>query len=203
MTNDLELMDLMAKSGCLGHVVGFESISPASLQTMKKAPNLKGGFKSYKPQLEIMRDYGLQTWAAFTIGHDHDTKESIEQTLEFALENKFAFAAYNILLPYPGTKLYQQLKDENRLLYDGKWWLHPDYRFNNAVFKPKNMSADELTALALHVRTVFNSPASIFQRIWDFKTHLRNPYRAGVYLAYNPIFRKETFKKQGVELGSW
>jgi len=201
MTQDLELMSLMAQSGCLGHVIGFESINPESLKTMKKASNLKGGFESYQSQLEILRDHGLQTWAAFTLGHDHDTLESIENTLNFALENKFTFAAFNILLPYPGTKLYQSLLAEKRLLFDGKWWLHPDYRFNHAAFQPRQMTADELTRAAFHARKTFNSFNSIFQRVWDFKTNLRNPYRLGVYLAYNPLFRQETLKKQGLKLG--
>jgi len=201
MTEDLELMDLMARSGCLGHVIGFESISPASLQSMKKAPNLNGRFQNYKPQLEILRDYGLQTWAAFTIGHDHDTAESIEQTVEFAIANKFAFAAFNVLIPYPNTPLYNQLAAEGRLLYDGKWWLHPAYRFNNAPFQPKHMSADELTAAGLRARKVFNSPLSIARRAFDLKTNMRSLLRLSKYLTYAPLFRKEMYRKHGLKFG--
>ncbi|PKN90853.1 MAG: methylase [Chloroflexi bacterium HGW-Chloroflexi-6] len=200
MTGDRELMDLMAQSGCLGHVVGFESIDQANLRLMQKNQNMLDGFTAYKPQLEILRDYGLQTWAALTVGHDCDTPESVERTLEFAMKNKFTFAAFNLLMPYPGTPLYQQLKDEKRLLYDGKWWLHDDYRFNHAAFIPKNMSPEQLTELTFWMRRTFNSPASIFYRVTDFKTNLRNPYRFGVYLVYNPLFRKETLKKQGIRL---
>lgn len=200
MTRDPELMDLMARSGCLGHVIGLESIDQANLRLMKKSQNMLGGFESYRQPLEILRDYGLQTWAAFTIGHDCDTPESIERTLEFALKNKFTFAAFNILLPYPGTPLYRQLESEGRLLYDGKWWLHPDYRFNHAAFVPKHMSPEKLTELTYGLRRAFNSPASVLKRAFDFKTNLRNPYRFGVYLIYNPLFRKETLKKQGVKL---
>ena len=116
MTQDLELMELMVKSGCLGLVVGFESITPQSLRSMKKSPNVSGGFKRYGSQLKIMRDYGLQLWAAFTLGHDYDTRESIEQTLEFSWENKFPLAAFNILVPYPGTPLYRQLAADRSLL---------------------------------------------------------------------------------------
>lgn len=201
MTLDRELMSLMVRSGCLGHVIGLESINPESLSEMKKSSNLKGGFDSYRPQLDILRDYGLQTWAAFTLGHDHDTRTSIEATLDFALKNKFTFAAFNILLPYPGTPLYRRLQDEGRLLFDGKWWLHPEYRFNHAAFQPRNMTPDELTRATFHARRVFNSFPSIFYRIWDFKTNLRSPYRLGAYLAYNPLFRRETLKKQGRKLG--
>jgi radical SAM superfamily enzyme YgiQ (UPF0313 family) len=202
MTNDLELMDLMAKSGCLGNVIGFESIQAQNLRSMHKGQNLKGrhGYEHYTEQLNILRDYGLQTWAAFTLGHDYDTRDSILRTLDFALENKFTFAAFNTLLPYPNTPLYKRLEAEGRLLYDGKWWLHEDYRYNYAAFRPALMTPDELTEMSYHARKTFNSVGSIFSRVWDFKTNMRNPYRLGVYLIYNPIFRRETLKKQGVRL---
>lgn len=202
MTQDRELMDLMVKSGCLGYVIGFESIDPLSLRAMQKSPNLAGGpFAGYRPQLQILRDYGLQTWAAFTLGHDHDTPASIQRTLEFALENKFAFAAFNILMPYPGTPLYRRLQTAGRLLYAGQWWLHPNYRFNHAAFVPKWMTPDELTQAAWQARTAFNSPGAIWRRAFELKTNMRTLYRLGAYLAYNPLFRKEVFKKQGLKLG--
>jgi radical SAM superfamily enzyme YgiQ (UPF0313 family) len=201
MTHDRQLMDLMTRSGCLGNVIGFESIDQNDLRRMKKGQNLTPRFEQYKAELEVLREFGLQTWAAFTVGHDGDTPESIQRTLDFALENKFTFAAFNILLPYPGTSLYQRLQAENRLMFDGNWWLHPDYRFNHAAFQPKNMSADELTYWSFHARRTFNSLGSIFYRMFEFNTNLRNPLRLGVYLAYNPMFRKEVFKKQGLKLG--
>ncbi|MBN1219733.1 MAG: B12-binding domain-containing radical SAM protein [Anaerolineae bacterium] len=201
MTEDRELMDLMVKSGCLGHVVGFESINPLNLHSIKKTPNLNGKFENYRPQLEILRDYGLQTWAAFTIGHDHDTVESIEQTVEFAMANKFAFAAFNVLMPYPNTLLYRQLAAEGRLLYSGRWWLHPDYRFNYAAFQPRLMSPAELTEAGFRARTTFNSPLSIIRRTFDLKTNMRSLFRLSQYVAYAPLFRREMYKKHGLRFG--
>jgi radical SAM superfamily enzyme YgiQ (UPF0313 family) len=203
MTNDLELMELMAKSGCMGHVVGFESISPDSIKLMKKAPNLmhKQGWDRYEAQVEILRQFHMQTWATFTLGHDFDTIESIKQTHEFAMRNRFCFAAYNILMPYPGTPLYDRLNSEGRLLFDGKWWLHPEYRFNQATFIPKNMTPDELTDVIWSCRDKWNSPRSIFWRMWDFKTHMSSFTRLFMYLAYNPLYAKESYKKQGMLFG--
>lgn len=200
MTNDRELMDLMVKSGCVGNVIGFESLSKNSLVSMKKGQNLSRSYDAYKPQLEILRDYGLQTWAAFTLGHDYDTPDSIKRTLDFALENKFTFAAFNTLLPYPSTPLYTKLQKEGRLLYDGKWWLHPDYRYNYAAFQPALMSADKLTEMSYYARRTFNSVRSVVRRAFEPKTNMRSLYRFGVYVTYNPIFRKETLKKQGIRL---
>ena len=210
MTHDPELMSLLAESGCIGNVIGFESLNPDNLKAMKKAPNLmrKGqrtfrgeGWERYQAQCEVLRDHHLQTWAAFTLGHDGDTLESIRETSDFAMRNKFCFAAYNILMPYPNTPLYDRLESEGRLLWDGKWWLHPQYRFNHAAFKPKNMSPDELTEACWECRYKWNTASSIFRRAWDFKTHMSSLTRFMIYLQYNPIYAKEAYKKQGMLFG--
>ncbi len=203
MTEDRELMDLMVRSGCLGHVVGFESLGEENLRSVRKTPSLKGlgSGGDYAEPLRIIRDYGLQLWAAFTLGYDHDTPESIQRTVEFAVESKFCFAAFNILMPYPGTPLYENLRREGRLLYDGRWWLHPDYRFNHAAFRPGRMSPEALTEACFAARKRFNGFGSIVRRAFDFKTNMRSLYRLGVYLRYNPLFRRETFKKQGMRFG--
>lgn len=201
MLHDEELMRLMVKSGCLGLVIGFESISPESVSEMNKGTNKKGSSEMYKWEIEQLRKWGLQTWAAFTVGHDSDTLESIRATCDFAIKNKFTFAAYNILMPYPNTPLYERLEREGRLLYDGKWWLHEEYRFNYASIIPKNMTADELTEISFDCRRRFNSVGSIFRRALEPHTNLRTPYRFMTYLVYNPLFRKEVFKKQGMRFG--
>ncbi len=201
MTTDPELMELMASSGCLGNVIGFESIDLDNLVEMGKAPNLNGGADQYAEQIEILRQYGLQTWAAFTIGHDHDTPESILALLEFALKHRFSFTAFNVLMPYPGTPLYQRLQAEGRLLYDGQWWLHPEYRFNFAAFRPARMSADELTQLGFHCRKEFNSVKNIIWRALEPRTNLRSLYRFAIYAVYSRLFRQESFKKHGMRLG--
>lgn len=202
MTEDEELMQLMMKSGCLGNVIGFESIDGETLKAINKSSNIQGaGFDGYKKQLEILRKYGHQTWAAFTIGHEKDTKESILNTLAFAKKHKFAFAAYNVLMPYPNTQLYEDMAKDDRLLYDGKWWLHDDFRFNHAPYRPYGLTSEELTEVGFYCRKSFNTIGSILYRATDFKTNMRTPYKLATYLIYNPLFRKEVYKKQSMQLG--
>lgn len=205
MLDDPELMRLLIQSGCLGFVIGFESLNEDNLKAMRKAPNRKrqGSMDNghYAEVIEELRAHGLQTWAAFTIGHDHDTVDSILATADFAIQSKFTFAAYNVLMPYPGTPLYDRLKADGRLLYDGHWWIHPEYRFNHAAFKPKLMTADELSEVGFECRKRFNSVRSITSRFFEPRTNLSSPYRAMTYLLYNPLFRKEVHKKQGLHFG--
>lgn len=201
MLQDKELMELMVASGCLGLVIGFESISPQNIQDMHKFTNTRASSEMYAAEIEQLRAWGLQTWAAFTVGHDGDTVESIRATCDFAIRNKFTFAAFNILMPYPNTPLYAKLQQENRLLYDGCWWLHEAYRFNYCSIVPKNMTPDELTEISFDCRRRFNSVGSIISRALEPRTNLRTPYRFMTYLLYNPLFRKEVFKKQGLRFG--
>lgn len=207
MTDDPELMDLLEASGCMGNVIGFESLARPALRAMAKGPALRSrpngatDWDRYARAIEVLRRHHLQTWAAFTLGHDHDTEASIRETCDFALAHKFCFAAFNILMPYPGTPLYDRLAAEGRLLYDGQWWLHPAYRFNHAAFVPAQMSPDALTAACFEARRRWNTPGSVLRRFLDPQTHLSSPARAMLYLAYNPLYRHETHKKQGMRLG--
>ena len=201
ITHDKTAMKLMADSGCLGHVMGFESITQESLHDAKKLSNLKN-FTNYTYEIEVLREHAMQTWAAFTLGYDNDTYDSIMATMEFALKHKFTFAAFNILMPYPGTPMYQEFLEQNRLLYAGKWWLHPEYRFNHAAFIPKNMTADELTHVTHLARQKFNSIPSLLYRFSDFKTNFKTLWRAMSYWRYTTLFRKEVYKKHNMRFGS-
>ena len=200
MAHDRELMDLMVASGCFASLIGFESIDTEALQEMKKVPNLLE-YNNYEREIETLKEYGLQIWATFVLGHDYDTPESLRKMLDFALRHKFAFAAFNVLTPYPNTPLYRKLQEEDRLLYDDKWWLHPEYRFNYAPFKPAQMTAEELTQVSFDIRAKWNSFGAILKRFFDPRTNMRTPYRMMIYWMYNPLFRKEMLKKQGMFFG--
>lgn len=200
VTRNLPLMKLLERAGNWGNVTGFETITPESLRDARKSPNIPK-FSHYKEEVRILREHGMQSWAAFTLGYDHDTQESIEATVDFALNSRFTLAAYNILMPYPNTPLYRKLEKEGRLLWGGKWWLHPDYRFNHAAFVPKLMTPGELTDACHAARTRFNSIPSLFKRFADVKTHLRSLSRIGAFWKYTLLFKKEIPKKHGMRFG--
>jgi radical SAM superfamily enzyme YgiQ (UPF0313 family) len=197
---DPELMRLLADSGCIGNVIGFESITADSLRDAKKSPNLPS-FTDYQREIDALRAHGMQTWASFTLGYDHDTRESILATECFARRQRFTFGAFNILMPYPNTPLYRKLAQENRLLYDGKWWLHPAYRFNHAAFTPQRMSAEELTDACHEARVRFNSLPSLAYRFSDLQTNMRTIWRMAMYWRYTLLFRREVYQKHAMRFG--
>jgi hypothetical protein len=104
-------------------------------------------------------------------------------------------------MPYPNTPFYERMKREGRLLYDGKWWLHDDYRFGMTGMKPKSCSAEELARACLDARMRHSSAYQIARRCTDRRTHMKNLTSFVTYLAYNPLFRDEMSKKHGMMLG--
>jgi radical SAM superfamily enzyme YgiQ (UPF0313 family) len=161
---DEEFVQLLAASGCFGILIGFESLNPTNLKSMNKGVNLKAG--AYEMGLANLRKYRIRIYATFIFGYDEDDETSFETTFKFAQEHKFYIAAFNHLMPFPGTPLYKRLEQENRLLYE-KWWLDDTYRFNIIPFQPKNMSPAQLQRGCLDARRKFFNFRNIQDRSFD------------------------------------
>ncbi|MEJ2122677.1 MAG: radical SAM protein [Alphaproteobacteria bacterium] len=198
IAKDPSLVKLMAKSGCMSALIGFESLNPENLKLMKKGWNLK--FGDYETSIRTFRDAGIMIYGTFVFGYDHDTPDAFDEAVEFAIRNKFFLANFNPLTPTPGAPLFDRLKHEDRLIYD-RWWLDPNFRYGEATYHPRGMTADELTEGCYRARQAFNTYGSVMRRVSDWRTNLRSPYRAWIYFLSNQISRREIFKKQGRPLG--
>ena len=202
-TRDPSLVRLMARSGCLSALIGFESLDERNLQQMKKRWNLK--WTDYATAIQVLRDAGILVYGTFILGYDHDTPDAFDLTLDFALRHKLFLANFNPLTPTPGTPLYERLGRQGRLLYD-RWWLDPSYCYGEATFRPSGMSAEQLTRGCYRARTAFYSYSSIGRRLFGRGGNLRSgaswvPWPAAVYLLSNLVSRREIHSKQGRRLG--
>ncbi|MDD5008250.1 MAG: radical SAM protein [Syntrophorhabdaceae bacterium] len=198
MAKDRGLIGLMKKSGCLGLLVGLESLDPANLELMGKRWNGDDG--GFKEALKVFRDNGIAIYGTFVFGYDNDDADSFKRALDFALEQKFFLAAFNHLVPFPGTPLYDEMKKDGRLLYD-KWWLEPDNKFGDVVFTPKRMSAKQLSERCFEARKKFFSAQSIIKRSLDFDSNCRNSEMMAYFFSINLFSGREVEKRQGWPLG--
>lgn len=199
IANDSELLDLMVKSGCRGVLIGMESLDPENLRDMGKEWNLAGG--SYAESLRRFREHGLAVYGTFVFGYDHDDRDTLLRSVEFAREHKLFLAAFNHLVPFPGTPLYQRLEQQGRLLKP-KWWLDPTSRVGEVVFRPKRMEPEELEAACLDARRRFYCWSSIWQRMWDSQSNVNSPLMLGVYLGLNLESHFDIDRRQGLRLGA-
>lgn len=191
------MLTAMRDSGCILVLIGFETLNPENLQLMNKAANIK--IKKYEDAIRNIYWHKLMIYATFVLGYDYDTPESIQATLQFAMDNNFAVANFNPLIPMPGTRLYERLEEKGRLIYP-KWWLEEGYKYGDTAYFPESMTPDELKEGCKNARFSFNTYKNIFLRLFRNKVHW-NPFHMAVFFVLNFISRKEIHRKQGKVLG--
>jgi radical SAM superfamily enzyme YgiQ (UPF0313 family) len=174
VTDDPSLVRAMALGGCTGVFVGFESLTDQNLSdARKKTPKAA----DYARRVTILHDNGIQVNGSFVLGFDHDRKDVFERTAEWIEQNRMECATFHILTPYPATPLFRQMEFEGRLLHRD-WSL---YDTAHAVFRPKNMSPEELEeGYAWIYRRLFSHTSIWRRRPEDWRAVA--PYLAMSYL---------------------
>jgi radical SAM superfamily enzyme YgiQ (UPF0313 family) len=195
--HDEEFLSLLKAAGCMGVLIGFESLDENNLRDMKKGFNtMKGGFPA---ALSNLKRHDIRVYATFIFGYDHDTEESFERSVDFAIDQRFYIAAFNHLTPFPGTPLYQKLKAAGRLRYDA-WWLDERYRYNDLPFTPARLAPEEVTRLCVESRRRFYSWPNILRRGLG-RANRRNGFMLRNYLPINAMHRADVSGRNGYPLG--
>lgn len=197
MAKDEKLLKAMKKSGCELILIGFESLNQENLNQMNKSFNYMMGERD--ELVKRIHDAGIGIYATFVFGYDHDNEQTINDAMAFSKKHNFYTAAFNHLLPFPNTPLYNRLKSENRLIYD-KWWLADGYRYGELAFHPKLLSAEKLSQLCRNARKEFSSPKTVLHR--GFASLRRtSPLLWGVFWGMNLRLGEEIDLKMNVPIG--
>lgn len=162
---DDELLDLAARSGCRGLLVGFESLNQESLKEAKKAFNMR---HDYHEVVRKIRARGIALMGCFVFGFDHDTLETFDRTVDFVMSSHMDLPRYAIAVPFPGTGLFKRLKAEGRITTEN-WSL---YDGQHVVFQPRQMTADELLRGTRRAWKKTYSYSSMLRRLAGSRTQL-------------------------------
>ncbi len=159
LSHDRELMELVARSGCKGLLIGLETISAASLKDAGKQFNES---VSYKPFIQDLHQLGIAVQGCFVFGLDHDTPEVFDETVEFAIDAGVDLPRFAVLTPFPGTPLHRRLKHEQRII-SNDWEL---YDGQHVVFQPKHMSVEQLATGHERAWKMVYRWSAIGRRLW-------------------------------------
>ena len=197
MAKDEKLLRAMKKSGCEIILIGFESLNEANLNQMNKSFNYALGERD--ELVKRVHDAGMGIYATFVFGYDNDDERTVNDAVEFAKKHNFYTAAFNHLLPFPNTALYERLKADGRLIYD-KWWLAEGYNYGELAFNPKLLSAEKMSSLCRDARKEFSSPKTVLSR--GFASLGRtSPLMWGLFWAMNLRLGEEIDQKMNVPIG--
>jgi radical SAM superfamily enzyme YgiQ (UPF0313 family) len=197
VARDPELLDLMQRSGCMGLLIGFESLDDDLLRATGKTVNRS---EDYSTALKELRARGIVIYSTFMFGLEGDCPELMDRETEFCIRERTFLAAFNHVVPFPGTPLYRSLAEAGRLSSDA-WWLEKDYRFGMLAFEPKGMTRRELEDRCHAARRRFYGLASIFRRSLDWRANTRSLARGLTFWTINLLMRRELTSKFGRPLG--
>jgi len=161
MAYDLELVRLAKRSGCLGVLVGLETLKKDLLRAIGKPVDPA----RYKENIRVLQNHGIFVQGEFIFGFDEDDPSVFAETVRFAKEAQLASARFAILKPYPGTRLYDQWIREGRITVDN-WG---NYHTKNVVFTPAQMTAEALSRGRNWAYEQFFSVRSTYERIGLFR----------------------------------
>jgi len=108
------LLNLMARAGCSRISYGVESAS----SEVRDVFNKKITMEQVGETFNSTRSAGIKILAYFMLGAPRETRKSIEETLALSLKLNPDFAYYSIVVPYPGTDLYDNALSDGLLEYD-------------------------------------------------------------------------------------
>ena len=157
---DIELVDLMAESGCLALDLGFESLSPRVITAIKK--HQTNDPDRYPRLIERVHSRGISIWGNFMVGFDDDDQSVFGELIDFINDTCIENPSVNVLVPYPGSSIFRQYEKEGRLFH--KDWNYYDTAVGYLVYQPRQMTPEELINGYLMVTREVHTPGAFLRR---------------------------------------
>ncbi len=188
-----ELLKWAAESGCRMVFIGLEALDESELSAMNKKMNIRF---EYDQAFKNIHRAGIAVLGAFIFGTDSDTEKSIVEKTRYIECNPIDVIQITTLTPLPGTRLFREFRQTERLIYTDfpSDWMH--YDMTELTFEPAKISSGEfirinilcqrrLLGLLILVRKFFSTmikTRSVETALWAFNSNLvyRKAFRLGL-----------------------
>lgn len=160
LADDEDLLGLMVQAGFNSVFIGIESPNKESLEECNKIQNIK---RDLMECVKRIQRAGLEVQAGFIVGFDNDPDSIFDTMINFIQESRIGTAMVGLLNALPGTRLYQRLKNEGRLVSSTSG-NNTDFSIN---FIPK-MDKQKLVEGYRRVVSTIYSPKNYYERVLNF-----------------------------------
>jgi radical SAM superfamily enzyme YgiQ (UPF0313 family) len=179
------LLQAAAAGGAKAFLIGFESIEQAVLASMGKKVNMRPTTRNFKDAIKKIHDHGIAIVGGFIFGTDNDDGETFKRTLDFIMATEIDAVQLSIQTPLPGTALYRQLAEENRLLLDNYPQDWEAYNIFEPVYQPKAMGPEELYQGLIDAYRTVSSPWPSLKRGLKTFIKTRSLFATGISFFWN------------------
>lgn len=185
--DDTETLHYLYKAGCRVLFIGMESLNQDNLNDVNK--NFTA--EDYRNKIKNVHDAGIKLATYFIYGFDNDTKDTVSELYRFINSTGIEMPLLNFLTPAPGTRVYEKLKNEGRLLFENdRELLNKKYFYNSACstcfFIPQLMTIGESEKNFFKLYRKLAGYLQIIKRSVNI-----NPFMMSFLLGMNIVFRLE------------
>jgi len=181
LADDEELMRLMVEAGFEAVFIGIETPSEDGLTECSKAQNKN---RDLVESVKRIQRAGLQVQGGFIVGFDSDTPSIFQQQIDFIQQSGIVMAMVGLLQAPYGTRLYERMEREGRLLND----LSGDNADGSTNIIPR-MNLDALREGYQAIMNYIYAPEHYYARVRTFLREytppkFRNPFGVQYILAF-------------------
>lgn len=161
-----EVLDVFAKSGCKGLLLGIEGVTDEANHSHRKFQNKESALAR---NVKAIREAGIAVYGSFIYGLDGDTLETPQRLYDFIEETGIDVPGINILRPIPGTALFERLAAEGRLMFPKDDIYAFRYSWGQELLcKPKRISVEDF----------IESYCALTEKLFTFKNALKRAMNA-------------------------
>jgi radical SAM superfamily enzyme YgiQ (UPF0313 family) len=183
LAKDPELLKLAADSGCVGMLIGLESLSEKTINSVGKKVNR---VEEYAKAIKKIHDAGIGIIGCFVFGFDDEEANVFKKTAKFINKTNIEIPQVTVLTPFPGTVLRTKMEEEERILHNN--WQY--YDATSVVFQPKNMSPEELRKRYDKMASkIYSYPAMLRRVIKSFFMY-RSFAKMFIFWQINVVYRR-------------
>lgn len=171
--DDEDVLQWAGQAGCKMVFLGLEAEEADTLKEVNKRLNLQRGVENYEKAFHRIHRAGISVLGAFIFGMDHDTPEKLRRRTEHMVLGGVDVMQKTYLTPLPGTRLFERLRKDGRLLFTDypRDWEH--YDMGEVVHKPGGMTPEDLTrAMCESSRRMYAWPVlarKALRTLWETK----------------------------------
>ena len=173
-SDDEELMSLAWKAGCRGVFIGFESPTEEGLRELGKKFNLRAG-RDFRASVRRIQRHNILVMGSFIIGLDVDDAGIGGRVAQAAKEYGVDSMNTLFLTPLPGTRLWDQMKSENRITLNT---FPEDWRYYTLTFpvaRYQRLTSDAVIQEMMDCNRIFYSMPGVVSRVWSCFWQWRKP----------------------------
>jgi radical SAM superfamily enzyme YgiQ (UPF0313 family) len=192
-----EVLYWARKSGCSMILMGIEAEKPEALMDIRKRINLHRGTNSYKKSFRKIHRHGIAILATMMFGMESDTKEDLYARRDFILKSSIDLYQCGVLMPLPGTSLYQRMREQDRIVRDNYPHDWQYYDTTSATMDMPNISLSEIDSamheiwLSLYNKKVMRR--KLFRTLWNTRSFVTAYWSYHGIHNYGRIYLENTF----------